>query len=61
VLFLSGIVCGVIGVVPVIGWILLPFLMLALVIFSIIGIVQAITGKYWKAPIIGDLAEKINL
>lgn len=28
---------------------------------SIFGIYQAVIGNYWKMPIIGDFAEKINL
>jgi len=61
VLFIGGIASGIIGIVPVIGWILLPFLMLTFMILSVIGIIQAISGKYWRAPVIADLADKINI
>lgn len=43
--------------IPLIGWIL----WLTVVVFDIIAIVQALSGKYWKVPVIGDLAKKINL
>lgn len=43
--------------IPLIGWIL----WLAAVIFDLIAFIQALMGKYWKVPIVGDLAKKINL
>jgi len=44
--------------IPVVGeFILMPLL----VILCIIGIVQAIRRKYWKIPLIGNLAEKIKI
>lgn len=43
--------------IPLIGWIL----WLAVVVLDIIAIVQALSGKYWKVPVIGDLAKKINI
>lgn len=43
--------------IPLIGWIL----WLAAVVLDLIAFVQALMGKYWKVPVIGDLAKKINL
>jgi len=43
--------------IPLIGWIL----WLATVVFDLIAFVQALMGKYWKVPLVGDLAKKINL
>jgi uncharacterized membrane protein len=34
---------------------------IALGVFAIIGMINALTGKYWKMPIFGDIAEKINI
>lgn len=45
------------------GWI--PFLgslvWLVLAIASIVGLIQALQGKWWKVPFIGDLAEKVKI
>lgn len=42
-----------------------PFIVwIAIVIFgiySLVGIIQALMGKYWKAPIISKWAEKISI
>ena len=61
VLFIGEVIGSIIGVLPLIGWVLFPFLMLAFFIISIIGIIQAASGNYWRAPIIADFADKINL
>lgn len=44
-------------VIPVIGWILVW----AVIIVDIIGLIKALSGDRWKIPLVGDLAEKINL
>lgn len=55
VLFLASIVAGFI---PIIGW----FLLYPIIgIIGLIGIIQALMGKYWRIPLVADLAEKINL
>lgn len=42
--------------IPVIGWLL----NLIVLIFVVVGFVQALNGNTWKAPLISELAEKIN-
>lgn len=44
-------------IIPVIGWIL----NLVILVFIIIGFIQAISGKWWKVPLVGQLAEKIKI
>lgn len=46
------------GWIPVLGWFFVaPLLFIA----EIIGIIQALRGKCWKIPGVGDLAEKISM
>ena len=54
VLFLAGIV---LTFIPVIGW----MLNVVILVFDIMGFVNAIGGKQVKLPLVGDLAEKINI
>jgi uncharacterized membrane protein len=55
VLFLASIV---VSFIPFLGW----FLLNPIVgIVALIGLIQALMGKYWKIPLVSDLAEKINL
>lgn len=43
--------------IPILGWLL----GIALFIIWIIAVINVLSGKYWKAPVIGDYAEKINI
>jgi uncharacterized membrane protein len=36
-------------------------LYIAFVVLAIIGMIKSLTGDYWKMPILGDIAEKINI
>lgn len=47
----------VISWIPFIGWLL----WIILVIFSVWGVINVINGKYAKLPLVGDLAEKLNI
>jgi len=38
--------------------IVMGILYLVVAVFAIIGIIQSVTGKFWKMPILGGLAEK---
>lgn len=60
VLFIAEIVIGFVGVIPVLGWAILFFGTFLFGILSLIGIVQVLMGVYWKMPVVGDIAEKIN-
>jgi uncharacterized membrane protein len=48
----------VLTVIPIIGWIILPFAMLAFLIIWIIVLLKALKGERFKLPFIGNLAEK---
>ena len=61
VIFIGEVLCGVLMIIPVIGWIFGPIISLVLVIFAIIGLIQAAMGNYWKAPVISEFAKKINI
>jgi len=63
VLFLTWVVLGILYAIPVInvvmifvGWII----GLLILILAIMGIVNALGGKYWKMPVLGGFAEKFN-
>jgi uncharacterized membrane protein len=54
----------ILGFIPVIGAIfsILAWLVyLALVVLAIIGMIKSLQGEYWKMPVLGDIAEKINI
>lgn len=53
VLFLAGIACGVINIIPFLGQLVSIIGYIAVAIFAILGIVNAATGKAKELPIIG--------
>ncbi len=62
-LFIFGV--GAILVLTAIGWfmwflwVLLPVIQISLLVFVILGIVNAANGKAKKLPLIGDLSDKM--
>jgi len=62
VLFITSFAIMVLGMIPVLGWlIILPLGWLAITILSILGIINALQGKKWEMPYISKYAKKINL
>jgi uncharacterized membrane protein len=49
---------SVIGVIPILGWIVFAFGMIIIFIAWIIALLKALKGERYKLPIIGNLAEK---
>jgi uncharacterized membrane protein len=48
----------ILTLIPIIGWILIPFVGLAFLVIWIIVLLKALKGERFKLPFIGDLAEK---
>jgi len=49
---------GGVGFCLVLVWIIMPLAYLFVGILALIGLIQALSGKFWKMPILGNLAEK---
>lgn len=62
VLFIVWVVAYfVLAVIPIIGWMLIPFASLFFFIVSIIGLIKTLQGHAWEIPVIKDVAKKFNL
>jgi len=61
VLFLGELAVLIISVIPFLGWFLGYIGFLIFGVLSLIGIIQALMGNYWKIPIISDIADKFNI
>jgi uncharacterized membrane protein len=48
----------VLMVVPVVGWIISPFVMLGFLVIRLIALIKALYGKKFKLPVIGAFAEQ---
>lgn len=61
VLFIGEVGAAIVNIVPILGQLVWILAVLIFGILSLVGIVQALTGAYWKMPVIGDIAEKISI
>ncbi len=61
VLLIVGIATMFIGIVPIIGWLLAPFILLACLIFAIIGIINVLGKKKKELPVIGKYASNFKI
>lgn len=48
----------VLGFIPIIGWVIIPFFSLAILVVAIIGAVKAFQNQKWSIPVIGPMAQK---
>ena len=53
-LLIVGVICSIIlTIIPIIGWILLPFFYIAVAVFAIIGLMNALKGIAKPLPLFG--------
>jgi uncharacterized membrane protein len=53
-LFITAFAGGIVlAIIPVIGWILLPFFWLAILVLAIMGIIAAVNGNQKPLPVLG--------
>ncbi|MCX7657109.1 MAG: hypothetical protein N2Z57_00375 [Oscillospiraceae bacterium] len=45
----------ILGIIPIVGWILLPFFGIAVLVYFILGLVNALNGKAKELPLIGKI------
>jgi len=62
VLFIVEVISAIIGYIPIVGLIWIPFgliLGLVLLVFSIMGIINAYQGQMKELPVVGSLAKQL--
>jgi len=60
ILTIAGVISGVVNVIPVLGQILSVVLYVAILVFSIMGIVKACQKNFFVIPLIGDKLQIIK-
>jgi uncharacterized membrane protein len=59
-LFFAEVAVSFLAIIPIIGWFLIaPLGYLALLVLSVIGIINALSGKAQQLPLLGQFADKI--
>jgi uncharacterized membrane protein len=60
VLFIAAIATNVLAIVPILGWILMPFVWIALFVLCIMGIMHAANGEEKELPVLGQFAKNFK-
>jgi len=61
VLFVGWVIVWVIGLIPILGWIIGFFGTILLAVLSLIGLIKALQGEAWEIPMAADLAKKLKI
>ena len=61
VLFIAEIMVSFVNIVPLLGQIVWFFAGLVFLVLSVIGLLKAWKGEWWKIPYLHEYAEKINI
>jgi uncharacterized membrane protein len=61
VLTICSFILWLVAWIPVIGWVVGFLGTIVLIVFSVLGILHALQGKYWEMPYLGEYAKKIKL
>ncbi len=54
-LFLGYIICSMLWIIPILGWIAAPICYIVLGVLTVIGLINSLSGKAKKLPIVGKL------
>ncbi|AOS45197.1 hypothetical protein Verru16b_02275 [Lacunisphaera limnophila] len=57
-LILTGLVGGVVGVIPFIGWVALPLIWIGLLVLWVMGLLAAVNGQVKPVPVLGEQYQK---
>jgi uncharacterized membrane protein len=55
VLFIASVALSIVWIIPILGWIVGFVGGVAVLVFAVMGIINAINGKMKKLPLIGDI------
>ncbi len=62
VLFIFSLIVMILGGVPVLGWlIIMPLGLIVVIVFALLGFVNALHGRKWEMPYLGRFAKRVNL
>lgn len=57
VLTILGVAIWIIAWIPIVGWLIGLVVWIYILVMIIMGIVNSLSGKYWKMPVLGGLAQ----
>lgn len=57
-IFLTGLACSFLMIIPILGWIAAPIIGLFMLVCWIMGLISAINGQAKPVPLVGELYQK---
>lgn len=60
VLFVAWVADMIIGMVPILGWVIAPIVAILLFVLFVIGVINALAGRERELPVIGKYASKFT-
>jgi uncharacterized membrane protein len=61
VLLIAWIVLVVVGWIPILGWIVMFFGSIAMLIVALIAFIKCLMGEFWEVPVLGQYRHKFKL
>ena len=61
VLLIAFAVLFVVGIVPILGWIIAFFGDLILLIIALVAFIKCLMGEFWEIPLLGQYRNKFNI
>ncbi len=61
VLVIAWVVLWVVGVIPVLGWLVAFFGSILLLIINLIALIKVLMGSFWEIPLIGKYRHQFKL
>jgi uncharacterized membrane protein len=61
VLLIAELILWVVGMVPVLGWLIAFVGHIVVTVLAVLGIVAALVGRYWEMPFFSEYAKKLNI
>lgn len=61
ILFIWLVAAAIVAWIPFLGQLIFVVSLTLIVALSAVGIIQVLTGKYWKMPYISNIASKISI
>lgn len=61
VLVIAFLVLFVIGIVPILGWLIAFFGDLILLVVALVAFIKCLMGEFWEIPVLGAYRHKLNI
>lgn len=61
VLLIAFVVLFVVGIIPILGWLIAFFGDLILLICALVAFIKCLMGEFWEIPVLGQYRHKFNI